>query len=210
MPCAADAPSSMPLIPLVSLALAQVVRPGGAAGNPPLTLGDGPDLGWLMGVVAVLVLAIAGLAVGFRKVVLGTMQSRAARRDLQVLDMLPLGGKRQLAVVRCYDRTFALGLGEKDVTLVAELDRDAVELDRHQAREERSQAFVERLSAARQRLLGFGPGRGKGASETLDGAAAALDAVDPEATEVPAALLTREIQPREVAPRPGSTKEFVA
>jgi hypothetical protein len=25
-------------------------------------------------------------------------------------------------VVRCYDRTFALGLGEKDVTLVAELD----------------------------------------------------------------------------------------
>ena len=50
------------------------------------------------------------------------MRARAARRSLQVLDVLPLGGKQRLAVVRCYDRTFLLGLGEKEVGLVSELD----------------------------------------------------------------------------------------
>lgn len=199
----------MPPSPTVPLALVQALRAGSAAGSEPLTLGNGPDLGWLMGVVAVLVLAIAGLAVGFRKVVLGTMRSRAARRDLQVLDMLPLGGKRQLAVVRCYDRTFALGLGEKDVSLVAELDRDAVELDRTQGREERAEAFVQRLSAAKERLLGFGQGLARGAGAGIDTAADPALPAEPDAT-LPAPPRGREVQPREVAPRTGSTKEFVA
>jgi hypothetical protein len=38
------------------------------------------------------------------------------------MDVLPLGGRSRLAVVRCYDRTFLLGMGEREVSLVAELD----------------------------------------------------------------------------------------
>lgn len=69
-----------------------------------------------------LVLAIVGMAWAFRRSVARFWRSRAAARSLQVLDVLPLGGKRQLTVVRCYDRTFALGLGEREVSLIAELD----------------------------------------------------------------------------------------
>jgi flagellar biogenesis protein FliO len=71
-----------------------------------------------------LVVAILGLAWGFRKVVSGNIRGRASRRAMKVVDILPLGGKRQLAVVRCYDRTFVLGLGERDVTLISELDAE--------------------------------------------------------------------------------------
>ncbi len=69
-----------------------------------------------------LVAAILALAWGFRRVLTGNLRGRAARRSMRVVDILPLGGKRQLAVVRCYDRTFVLGLGERDVTLISELD----------------------------------------------------------------------------------------
>lgn len=71
-----------------------------------------------------LVIAILGLAWAFRRVISGNLRGRANRRSMQVIDMLPLGGKRQLAVVRCYDRTLVLGLGERDVSLVTELDAD--------------------------------------------------------------------------------------
>jgi len=123
----------------------------------------GPDLTWLLGVVAILLAAIAAMAFAFRKVVMGSMQNRAAKRDMRILDVLPLGGKRQLAVVRCYDRTFALGLGEKSVELVAEMDHDAIEADRAQREAargkglsvpERAAAFQERLKSAKARLLG--------------------------------------------------------
>ena len=59
----------------------------------------------------------------FRRFLAGSMRTRAAARSLQILDVLPLGGKKKLSVIRCYDRTFVLGIGEKEVTLVAELDR---------------------------------------------------------------------------------------
>ena len=71
-----------------------------------------------------LVVAILGLAWAFRRVISGNLRGRANRRSMQVVDILPLGGKRQLAVVRCYDRTLVLGLGERDVSLVTELDAD--------------------------------------------------------------------------------------
>lgn len=71
-----------------------------------------------------LVAAILALAWGFRRALAGNLRGRAGRRSMRVVDVLPLGGKRQLAVVRCYDRTFVLGLGERDVSLVTELDAD--------------------------------------------------------------------------------------
>ena len=55
----------------------------------------------------------------------GSVRGRAAKRALRVVDVLPLGGKKRLAVVRVYDRTFVLGLGDKEVSVVSELDAEA-------------------------------------------------------------------------------------
>jgi flagellar biogenesis protein FliO len=82
----------------------------------------GPDLTRYFTVLGILLLAILGLAFGFKKLFATTLRTKAARRQLSIVDVLPLGGKQRLAVVRCYDRTFALGLGEKEVSLIAEID----------------------------------------------------------------------------------------
>lgn len=83
---------------------------------------DGPDLTRYLTVCAVLLVSIGGIAYLFRRLILKTMKHRAAGRSLQVLDVLPLGGKQRLCVVRCYDRTFALGLADHGVSLISELD----------------------------------------------------------------------------------------
>ncbi|MFT7485920.1 MAG: flagellar biogenesis protein FliO [Candidatus Paceibacteria bacterium] len=82
----------------------------------------GPDLTRYFLVCTVLVVLTIAVAWGMRKLVGGNLKSRAAQRSLHVVDVLPLGGRRKLAVVRCYDRTFVLGLGEKEVSAIAELD----------------------------------------------------------------------------------------
>lgn len=71
-----------------------------------------------------LVVGILLLGWGFKRVLAGNLRLRAGERSMKVVDVLPLGSKRQLAVVRCYDRTFVLGLGEREVNLVTELDAD--------------------------------------------------------------------------------------
>jgi flagellar biogenesis protein FliO len=53
-----------------------------------------------------------------------SLVQRAKKRSLRVLDVLPIGRKQRLCVVRAYDRTFVLGVGEREVALVAELDQD--------------------------------------------------------------------------------------
>lgn len=83
---------------------------------------QGPDLTRYFTVLGVLLAAIVALAFGFKKLFAGAMRAKAAKRHLAIVDLLPLGGKQRLAVVRCYDRTFAIGLGEKEVALIAELD----------------------------------------------------------------------------------------
>jgi len=104
---------------LASPALALVT---GARETGPLGGTEGPDLTRYLVVCSLLLLGIACLAWGFRRVVGRSITARAARRSLQVMDVLPVGGKQKLAVVRCYDRTFLLGMGEREVSLVAELD----------------------------------------------------------------------------------------
>jgi flagellar biogenesis protein FliO len=94
-------------------------------------LGAGPDLARYLLVCGGMIALLLGCAYLLRRLVRGAQSARAARRSLQMLDLLPLGGKQRLAVVRCYDRTFVLGLGDKEVALVAELDP---ELDRAPAR----------------------------------------------------------------------------
>lgn len=84
---------------------------------------EGPDLTRYLTICAVLILGTGIVAYLFRRFLAGTMRARAAARSLRVIDVLPLGGKKKLSVVRCYDRTLVLGIGEKEVALVAEMDR---------------------------------------------------------------------------------------
>ena len=118
-------------------------------------VGQGPDLSWLLTVVAILLATILGVAWAMRKVVAGAWRARASKRALRVVDVLPLGGRRQLAIVRCYDRTFALGLGDKDVSLVAELDPDFVEDGgpvRPEPEPEERERFEHLFEAAHERM----------------------------------------------------------
>jgi len=86
---------------------------------------NGPDLTRYLTVCGILLLSILALAWGFKKLVGNAVRARASSRSLQIVDLLPLGGKQRLAVVRCYDRTFALGVGDKEVGLIAEIDAAA-------------------------------------------------------------------------------------
>jgi len=83
---------------------------------------SGPDLTRYLAVCVGVIAALVGAAWLFRRYLAGHLKARAARRSLQVLDVLPLSGKQKLVVVRCYDRSFLLGLGEKEVRSIAELD----------------------------------------------------------------------------------------
>ncbi len=84
--------------------------------------GPGPDLTRYLLVCAISIAGLVGLAWLFRRFAAQHLRARAARRSLQVLDVLPLSGKQKLVVVRCYDRSFLLGVGEKEVRSIAELE----------------------------------------------------------------------------------------
>ncbi len=106
------------LLPLATLdALEDAPSLGGSAG---------PDLTRYFVVCTLLILLTALVAWGLRSLVAGNLKFKASQRSLHVVDVLPLGGRRKLAVVRCYDRSFLLGLGEKEVRSIAELDVEAV------------------------------------------------------------------------------------
>lgn len=98
---------------LIAFDVEAVSRPLGAGG---------PDLGRYFLVCAVLVVLMGGLLLAFRKGLAATVRARAAKRSLSVIDVLPLGGRHKVLVVRCYDRTFLLGAGDKELTTIAELD----------------------------------------------------------------------------------------
>lgn len=83
---------------------------------------EGPDMTRYALVCVGLLVAIVGVAALLKRLFGAAVARRAAARSLQVIDVLPLGGKHRLAVVRCYDRTFLLGLGEKELSSIAELD----------------------------------------------------------------------------------------
>lgn len=74
---------------------------------------------------------------------------RSARRSFQVLDVLPLGRGQRLCVVRCYDRTFLIGVGDKELSSIAELDQGVVDNDlakERQAAPRAGRSFGEWLS----------------------------------------------------------------
>ncbi len=89
---------------------------------------SGPDITRYMIICVTLVLAVIFLGWLFQRLVGGALSSRASNRSLRIVDVLPMGGKRKLSVVRCYDRTFVIGVGERELSLVAELDGEDEEL----------------------------------------------------------------------------------
>ncbi len=95
---------------------------------------QGPDLSRYFAVLGGVATMLILTAFGLRKLISkGGFGFKGSKRSLEIVEVLPLGSRRQVAVVRCYDRTFALGLGEKNVSLLAELDADMVENERKKA-----------------------------------------------------------------------------
>ncbi|MFT7676853.1 MAG: flagellar biogenesis protein FliO [Planctomycetota bacterium] len=86
------------------------------------SVATGPDLTRYFTVVGLMVAVLMAVAYGLKRIAAKTGRLGRDRKGLTMVEVLPLGGRRQVAIVRCYDRTFALGLGEKDVSLIAELD----------------------------------------------------------------------------------------
>lgn len=118
-------------MPIPSATVAELFQSGvesatraaaGSALAAELAPGQGPDLTRYALVCCGLLVAVVAVAALFKRLLGGAIQRRAAARSLQIIDVLPLGGKQRLAVVRCYDRTFLLGLGEKELTSISELD----------------------------------------------------------------------------------------
>jgi flagellar biogenesis protein FliO len=92
---------------------------------PEVGQATGPDLTRYALVCALSIAALLALAWVFKRHVAVQLRARASKRALQVLDVLPLAGKQKLVVVRCYDRSFLLGLGEKEMQTIAELEPTA-------------------------------------------------------------------------------------
>ena len=90
---------------------------------------EGPDLTQYLMVCGVLILLIGVLGFGFRKLARGGLRVRGAARALTTVDVLPLGSRQRVAVVRCYERSYLIGVGEKEVRLLAELDVEETESD---------------------------------------------------------------------------------
>ena len=80
-----------------------------AAETAPRALGNGPDLTRYLLVCVGLISFVVFGGWAFRRLFKRVLVGKAARRSLQIVDLLPMGGKQRVAVVRCYDRTFALG-----------------------------------------------------------------------------------------------------
>lgn len=119
----------------------------------PLGGASGPELTRYFLVCGGLLLATAAMVWAFRKFVARSLVARAARRSMQVMDVLPLGGRQKLAVVRCYDRTFLLGLGDKELSLVSELD-PAIEPEKAPAPERADrEAFARAVERMRESPL---------------------------------------------------------
>jgi flagellar biogenesis protein FliO len=86
---------------------------------------SGPDLTRYLVVCGVLLLLIVALGYGFRRLTAGGLRSRLRSRALSTVDVLALGRRQKVAVVRCYDKTYLIGCGEKELCLLAVLDEDS-------------------------------------------------------------------------------------
>ena len=120
------------------------------------TIPTGPDLSRYFTVVGLMIAILLAVAYGLKRFAAVSGRLGRDRKGLSMIEVLPLGGRRQLAIVRCYDRTFALGLGEKNVSLIAELDavsaQQPVKAQAQPVVPIDHDAFEEMIGRAQQRL----------------------------------------------------------
>lgn len=122
---------------------------------------SGPDWGRYLLVCTGLISLILLGGMGAKRLLRQSAVARAGRRSIQIHDVLPLGGRQKLAVVRCYDRTFVLGLGDREVTLVGELDENT---DLARTRETQVEAAPARQSTAAALVQAMGGDRASGSA----------------------------------------------
>jgi flagellar biosynthetic protein FliO len=140
-------------LPRAALALIEPERSADLGGA------SGPDRTRYLLACAGLIVLVGGLAWFARRYLSGTLKARAGRRALQVLDLLPLGGRQRLAVVRCYDRAFFVGLGDKEISLLCELDAGALPAADAAAPSTDAQSFADLLTRVRPRAAAADPAR---------------------------------------------------
>ena len=92
-----------------------------------------PDVARYLVVSATLLGALILGALLLRRFVGASWAPARSRRQLTVVDALPLGGSKRAVVVRCYDRTFLVGVGDKELCAIAELDAEVVANDAPEA-----------------------------------------------------------------------------
>lgn len=170
---------------------------------------QGPDLTRYFAVLGGVALVLILLAFGLKRLVSHTTFGVGRqRKGMQVLEVLSLGARRQMAVVRCYDRTFALGLGEKQVSLIAELDAELVQHESGQPQatqqpelqpQPRPQSRPQSQPQARQAAAATGPDPFEA---LLERAQAKLQARRAAETQVPKA---RPAAPSSATPSPAPT-----
>jgi|GEM_PF-1519573 len=131
----------------------------------------------------------------------GGMGARGRKRSLAVVDVLALGRKQKLCVVRAYDRTFVLGLGEREVSVVAELDGED---------DLAAQALLEDGEASAKQGRSFASmvrGALGGASSIADAARGARVAAQAPAAQAPAAQAPSAFPEPTVAQAPAAATE---
>lgn len=131
----------------LSLLVPLLAGPGDAS---PLPSADLPSYGGMLlktilALVIVIVLAWVLLRWGLGRLLPG--RSRGAG-DIRVVDRQPLDGRRQVVLVQAYGRYLLLGVGDGSISLLAELDAEAVaEAERRRAAQPKKR-FADVLRAA--------------------------------------------------------------
>ncbi len=111
-------------------------------------LASGPDLTRYLLVCGGLIALVLVCGWAARRFVGGSLRTRASQRSLQVVDVLPLGAKHRVGVLRCGERSFLLGFGEGGVRLLTELEATEPAAERFSAEQRRI------FAAALQRASG--------------------------------------------------------
>jgi flagellar biogenesis protein FliO len=157
--------------------------------DPDTLPAGGWEIDWtryLLVCLGLLSLVLLG-GMGLKRLAQGQLTQRAGRRSLQVLDLLPLGRRQRLAVVRCYDRTFVVGVGERELCLLGELEGELSPARPTAAPAAASAGHRARFTDLLRRL-------GEGAPAEAAVAAASVAPAAP--TPAPAAKTVRRATPR--------------
>jgi len=121
--------------------------PGDAS---PLPSADLPSYGGLLLKTILALVIVIGLAWALLRWGLGRLLPGRARggSEITVVDRQPLDGRRQVVLVQAYGRYLLLGVGDGSVTLLAEVNADAVAEAQQKRAAQPPKRFADVLRAA--------------------------------------------------------------